>query len=371
MKLEKIDEGIIFGSNAPKAGDKSGYMPFFCPMDDGRLLVAQTIGSHFDAPDSHVFLLTSTDGKTFTPSEKPIANFVDEPYNITECFKVTNAGGDHVVAVGYGFIMNRGEGVGPGNAATGGLLDTPVLFQESFDGGKTWSVTRRIPTVWGEHTEASAPIVILPNGDYVTPIAAMPDWEGGYASPLCGRLLRSRDGGKTWSDSTVTMNFGPDTTVWEQRLCVTDTGKLVDIAWVENLRTGTLYNNRIAVSTDNGETFGEPIDTGVHGQASCVCPLKGDRILTIHSMRKDVDRYGVKVCIANLENGFEIEDSFYAWEPNFAMKKVEGMNEVFSMMRFGQPSMVRLDDGTFLYCQWLMENDVCRTIWQKYRLTEE
>ncbi len=30
MRLCKIDEGIIYGSNKPKQGDKSSYMPYLC-----------------------------------------------------------------------------------------------------------------------------------------------------------------------------------------------------------------------------------------------------------------------------------------------------------------------------------------------------
>lgn len=369
MKLRKLGEGIIYGSNAPKAGDKSSYMPYFCELDDGTLLVATSIGSCFDSPDSKTFILRSTDGgRTYAVPAKCPFDFSDEAYPTEGSMKVASVGGDHVVAIGYGFVRNHGD-AGPANVETNGLLDCPAFFAESFDGGRTFTKARRVDSVWGPHVEASAPLTMLPNGDYITPIAAMQDWEGNFTAPLCGRLLRSTDGGKTWNDDTVIMDFGPDTTCWEQRICVTDSGKIVDIAWVENLKTGELHNNQAAISEDGGKTFGAPIDTGVRGQASGICALGGERVLTLHSMRRHVERFGVQACIVNLENGkWEVEHSEYIWEPQFAMTQTTGNLGVFSMLRFGQPSAVRLHDGTILYTQWLMENDVCRTIWQRFAL---
>lgn len=299
MKFSKIGEGIIFGSENPKQGDLSSYMPYFCELNDS-LLVATLIGSYFDAPDAQTHIL------------------------------------------------------------------------KSLDGGKTFTKPCRVNSAWGYHTEASAPLSILLNGDYVTAIGGMPDWNGKYLTPMCGRLLRSSDNGATWNDDTVIMGFGPDTAVWEQRIAVTDSGKIVDIAWVENLKTGELHNNQAAISTDNGKTFSAPIDTGIKGQATGICALGGERVLVLHSMRKDVDRYGVKACIVNLENNkWEIEYSDYIWEPNFEMTKTTGNLEVFSMLRFGQPSAVKLKDGTILFTMWLMENDVCRTIWQRFKLEDQ
>lgn len=376
MKLRKLDEGIIYGKEKPQKGDLSGYMSYFCPMEDGTLLATNVIGDYFDAPGAKTYVLRSTDGgKSFQLSGKEDFDFskleaeLGAPINAS--MKIATDGGDHVIAIGYGFVMNKGEGVGPANVETNGLLDCPVVFAESFDGGKTFAPCRYVPTNWGPHAEASAPLYVLPNGDYVTAIAAMQNWEGEFTAPMCGRLLRSADKGKTWNDDTVIMDFGPDTTAWEQRLAITDSGKIVDIAWVENLKTGQLHNNQVAISSDNGRSFGPAIDTGIRGQAACVCSLGGEKILSLHSMRKHVDRFGVLACVVDVSDGkWNIEHSEYIWEPAFAMTQTQGNLGVFNMLRFGQPSAVRLSDGTILYTQWLMENEVCRTIWARFALEE-
>ena len=334
MKLRIIDKGILFGTENPKKGDRSGYMPYFCQMEDGKLLAVNIIGSYFDAPDVRTHILESEDGMCFQASEYSPFDMseMEKAFGgpVSDAVKIATDGGEHVIAVGYGFAHNKGEDVGLANAETGGLLDCPAFFAESFDGGKTFTPSKTIDSHWGYHTEASAPLYVLKNGDYITPIAPMPDWEGCYKNPIHGRLLRSTDKGKTWNDDTVTMDFGPDTTVWEQRLAITDSGKIVDVAWNENLKTGEIYNNHIAISTDNGKTFGPAIDTGIKGQATGICALGGEKVLTLHSMRKNVDRYGVLACIANVANGkWEVEHTEYIWEPRFAMTKVDGSLGVF------------------------------------------
>ncbi len=370
MRLCKIDEGIIYGSNKPKQGDKSSYMPYLCEMDDGILLAATTIASYFDAPDAQTHVMKSVDGgKSFKDCGSPFV-FSDEEFPVDGLMKISSAGGNHILAVGYGFVHNKGD-LGPANVEANGLLDCPAFFAESFDGGKTFTPCRRLATAWGAHTEASAPMTVLSNGDYITPISAMQNWEGEFTSPMCGRLLRSGDKGKTWRDDTKTMDFGEHTTVWEQRLAVTESGKIVVVAWNENLKTEELYNNHAVISTDDGKTFGAPIDTGIRGQATGICAIGGERVLVLHSMRKHVERFGVQACIVNLkDNKWEIEYSDYIWEPEFTMTKTSKNLGVFSMLRFGQPSAILLKDGTILYTQWLMENEVCRTIWKRFKIEE-
>lgn len=374
MNIRILDQGILYGSENPQKGDLSGHMPYFCQLRDGTILAANTIGKCFDAPDATTYILRSDDdGKTYQVSET-------SPFDFSEAekffgapalgtMKIATDGGEHVIAIGYGFVRNHGEDVGPANVETGGLLDCPVFFAESFDGGKSFGPCKLINSHWGYHTEASAPLSVLSNGDYVTPIAAMPNWEGSYTAPMHGRLLRSQDQGKTWSDDAVTMDFGPDVTVWEQRLAITDSGKIVDVAWVENLKTGELHNNHAAISEDNGKSFGPAMNTGVKGQATGICSLGGEYVLTLHSMRKHVDRFGVQACVVDVSDGkWDVKHTQYLWEPRFAMTKTSGNLGVFDMLRFGQPSAIRLQDGTVLYTQWLMENDVCRTIWIRLRV---
>ena len=44
------------------------------------------------------------------------------------------------------------------------------------------------------------------------------------------------------------------------------------------------------------------------------------------------------------------------------------MAEIFSFLKFGQPSAIKLSDGTFLMCHWVCEDGVYKTIATKFEL---
>lgn len=366
MKLEKIDEGIVYENKLPQLRSRHSYFPAACERDDGVILVSHVIGEAFESVDLTTYVSISSDlGRHFTLIEQPLADLSDVPVPVSDSFKLTNAGGQHLLAFGYGLIRSNPE-LPIGNSETGGLLDSQVLFMESFDGGLTFSKPLHINTTWGDHAEASAPLTILPNGDYVAPIAPFPKWDGTMTGKNCGRLIRSSDKGKNWHDQSVTMDLGDDISVWEQRLCRLDQDTLVVIAWNENLANGGRLNNHYAISHDRGLTFAGPFDTGVGGQAASVCSIGGNRLVAFHSMRREGDKQGVLACIVNLKHDrWEVEETAMIWMPSSRIVKDTGMADVFSMLKFGQPSAILLSDGTLFYTQWVIENNQGRTIWMR------
>ena len=53
-----------------------------------------------------------------------------------------------------------------------------MSFSVSCDGGKTWSKPHILKSSFGTHIEASAPVTVLKNGSYVTPVTNFPSWDG-------------------------------------------------------------------------------------------------------------------------------------------------------------------------------------------------
>ena len=97
-----------------------------------------------------------------------------------------------------------------------------------------------IDCTWGPHVEASAPVTVLKNGDWITPITVFPDWNGNLTGKLCGRALISNDKGNTWSDSSICMDFGDKKiTCYEQRMCQLESGIIICIGCYSR----TIHNN--------------------------------------------------------------------------------------------------------------------------------
>jgi hypothetical protein len=257
-----------------------------------------------------------------------------------------------------------------GNPENGGTLDDFVFWSVSEDGGKTWNGMNKIDCAWGPHVEASAPITVLKDGTWITPITGFPDWDGKMHGTLCGRALRSEDCGKTWNDDAVCMDFGDDaTTCYEQRMCQLDSGTIVCIGWNENVKTGERRTNHYTASYDNGKTWTEPVSTGIMGQASSVCAIGGEKLLSLHAVRRDTDHPGIYACIIDFsDKKWNIIDKEIVWKPDFAIKKDEKMAEIFSFLKFGQPGAIRLSDGDILMSHWFAKDGQYKTVVTRIRL---
>lgn len=360
--MKALDLNIIYENPLPQLRSRQAAFPNICQLPDGSLLAAFQIGEAFESVDGASYTSRSTDGgKTWTPPKKMFDHDqFGRPFS--DGCKVTLLPDGRVVALGYAYFRDDPE-LPVGNPATGGLLDDFVFYSISEDNGETWSKLTMVDCSWGPHVEASAPLYVLQDGTWITPITGFPAWDGHMTGPMCGRALRSCDGGKTWSDASVCMDFGAAITCYELRMCQLESGAVVCIGWNENTETGERLNNHYTVSYDNGVTWSEPVTTGIQGQASSLCPLGGDKLLAIHAVRRDTDRPGVYGYVVDFsEKTWKIEEEILLWEPATPMVKDTKMAEIFSFVKFGQPIAIKLSDGSLMLSFWYAQEGQYKTV---------
>ena len=340
----------IYDNPLPQLKSRQSYFPNLCETDDGKLLCCFTIGEAMEAVDCCQYISESSDnGETWS---EPRLIFAPGDIPENDAVKLTNIGGGRIMAFGYRFI--REDPSKPqGNPETGGLLPDEVFYSVSEDGGKTFGEKIHVPEHWNGHTEASGELKRLKNGALAAPITGFPQWDGTWAGRNCGRLLVTEDEGKTWNDDTVCMEFpGDNVTCYEQRICVLESGTIVNIGWNEDVKEGKRLPNHITYSDDNGKTFSAPIDTGIMGQASSVCALGGEKFIAIVSRRRDTDEPGVYGYVVDFSGKtFNVTDEAKLWGPEI-MTRAGGMAEIFAFLKFGQPSLFVTKAGRKFLLFW-------------------
>ncbi len=368
-KIKVIHSSFIYDNSLPQLRSIQSAFPFLCALSDGTILAAHQMGEAFESVDGTSVYSKSTDGgKTWS---KPVKMFDKSKQAIptSDCLKVSKVGENTLVGIGYE-IDRRNTEIPIANPETGGWPDDEVYFTVSEDNGETWSARKTIPCAWGPHVEASAPITLLKDGSWATPITGFPAWDGTMTKPRDGRLLRSFDKGKTWNDDVLCMAFeNKNLTCYEQRMCQLEDGTIVVIGWNEDTVTGELLNNHYTVSTDNGKTFSAPRDTGIHGQTASVCALGGNKLLALHSLRRDTDTPGILACIVEVVNGeWKILEKEMVWTPDTPIIRKAGMATVFAFLKFGQPGAILLSDGDILMSHWMCEEGRYKTVCTRIRL---
>lgn len=360
--MKALDTTFIYDNPLPQLRSRHSAFPYICELADGTLLGSHWLGEAFESVDCTAYISTSKDkGKTWSEPRRMFNSKIDGLTTSDSC-KLTRIGEHKLIALGYACVRNNPD-LPLANPETGGLVDSLVFFSISEDDGKTWSERKEIKCFWGRHVEASAPITVLADGSWATPITGFDDWEGNPTGAKQGRILRSYDEGKTWSDDVICMDFGTDDiTCFEQRMCQLENGSIIVISWNENVKTGERYNNHYSISTDNGKTFSKPIDTGILGQASSVCAIGGNKLLSIHAFRRDTDTPGIYGCIVDMSDGkWNILEKQLLWVPQTPIFKETNMAEIFSFLKFGQPAAIKLQDGTILMTHWCCENGQYKT----------
>ncbi len=319
--------------------------------------------THIDPTARDVFITSPDGGRTFDPTLHTIVD--DEMSDQDPCVNVLSDG--RVIVTYFRWdLCPAGKGPekwGEANFRSFGrtLWDKYDCYTDgasysiSDDNGATW---RHYPTLKMEGLPESGGvrgnIVELPSGELLMPFYG--SLRAGELS-RCG-LIRSGDRGETWQ-YLCDMAYDPQgvKTFLEPGLYRTPKGKLVGL-----FRTQTDYrlpgvrfddtylNLHIAVSTDDGRTFG-PVEEipGLWGSSPFhALRLADGRVLLTYGYRRKPFGIRARVCDAELERIADSEE---------LILRDDGLNG-----DLGYPNSVLLDDGTALVAYYISGPDGIRTI---------
>lgn len=361
-----IDHHVVYDNPSPHIRSRHGYFPGLVRLPSGDLLALFAMGEAMDAANLTTMVSRSRDqGRTWELEgplhEKDAAHRFD-----ADNMKPTALSDGTIIATGYRF--HRSDPDAPiVNPETDGLREGDNLVSFSHDEGHTWSRPRVIPRTRPELVEASGPSIQLRDGTILAAGSLFPMWDGTHPSGHIGVLLRSRDMGETWNDQTVFFRdpeerFMPS----EPRLCEMQDGRIVSLCWTTDHLARENLANHVTVSHDGGVSWSEAIDTGIPAQASNLMHLGGDRLLTIHCHREG--EVGLFVRIVDFANDeWRTVEECDIWD-NAVSSEVASYAEMALKLKFGQASLLRLDNGDILGTHWAVEDGQGRILTHRLRV---
>jgi len=355
--IEKIDEHTIYENPLPQLRSRHAMFPGLVQLPSGELIALFVLGEAFESVDSRTVISRSRDlGKSwqFEGELYDMARLnLDHP--VSECLKPTLLKDGSLIAIGYR-CHRQDPDLPIGNPQTRGILPGDDMVSFSKNDGSTWSIPRIIEHGYPELLEASAPCIELSSGDILETSAPFKAWDGSNPTGQIGILLRSTNKGKTWDASGrfLTATDKP-ITPWESRICEMQPGRLVVIFWAFDMAANKHLPNQVVVSHDDGHTWSKPIDTGHMGQASNLMWLGDEQLLTIHAHR--AGKVGLYVRLIDFKNDkWKVAEETVIWGKAPAQDTSKSIIEQFAGLKFGQPSLLRLNNGQILATHWCVEN---------------
>ena len=354
----KVTEDInIYDNPIPHVHSRHGTFPDLLELPSGELLALFVRGEAFESPDCTTMISRSQDSGKSWQLQGPLHDkSTAVGFETSDCMKATLLKDGRLIAIGYRFHRHDLE-QGISIEKTGGILPGDDIVAFSEDEGKTWTIPQIIPQSTPELQEISGPCIQTRSGDLlaVAGLYKMPD--GSNPSGQFGVLLRSNNQGKTWDDRGRFFEMpGNQVTAWESRICEMQEGRLVAITWAYDLSAAKHLPNHVVVSHDNGTSWSDPINTGHLAQASNLMWLNDELLLTIHCHREGELGVCVRIIDFSGDRWNPLEEKFiWSARNSDATKSGQMIHKMFHSLRFGQPSLLRLKDETFLATYWAIE----------------
>ncbi len=348
--MKRLSAFSIYANPAPLLVSRQALFPGIVGLADGRLLMLFSIGQAFDAADMRSFVSFSGDeGATWTEPRRLYHGESDPPEQ--QSFKPLQLRDGRLLATGY--VFERPDPMQPiVDPVTLALPRLVPKMAVSTDAGASWSRPAPIRLDGEPPLELSGPATELPGGRI---IAATSPFHLG-ATGHSGWIVASDDGGASWFKLTEFFRAPhADIHAWECRLVAWSEGRVAVLWWAYDHTRGINLNNHIAFSSDGGATFGPAIDTGVPGQSSSLIHLDGDTLLTIHAQREaDAGLVVRRVDVAG--DRFAILEALELFADPAMGSTTADMKQQFGDLKFGQPSLLPLNDRECLAYCWAFEN---------------
>lgn len=367
--LRVLGSGLIYRNPMPHVRSVHAYFPSVASLPNGEMLATLCLAQAFEATDLHTYVARSTDdGETWTLEGRLYPGTPDRLTTDSSRLTVLPEG----EAVVYLVRHDRTEHPDAGftNEANLGFVPTELLLLRSQDGGHTWSPPKPLtPPLVGPSFELCSPVTVLRDGRWLLPTATWRDWDGYCPNGMRTIAFVSHDQGRTWPEF-LDLYGGPDGEViyFESKVVELADGRLLGAAWAYDESAATDRPNHFVVSADGGKTWTPPTSTGLRGQTGTPFALPDGRLLYVY---RRIDRPGLWGVVARIEGTrwiTESETPLWGYQAAGLTAHSENMAQNFQVLRFGAPCINRTPGGDIFVAFWCVEDCVSNIRWFRLRL---
>lgn len=369
--IQYIQHHVVYENPLPQLRSRHGYFPAVAQLPSGELLAMIAIGEAFESVDLTTYVYRSADRGLTWELQGPLYDKSVDAYPTSDCLKPLVLRNGTLVALGYRFDRQDPE-LPIAIPNTEGILPGDDIVSYSTDDGRTWTVPKVIPRSTIELIEIPHNPIQLQSGNLVASGGLFKTPEGQFPSGQFGVLLRSQDDGKTWDDRVCFFEMAQrSVSAYESNICEMQPGRLVTLCWAHDAMAGQDYPNQVTVSHDDGHTWSNPIDTGHVAQSPYLIYLGGERLLTIHSHRGQDPGLFVRVVDFSNDNWNVLaERNIWGAFLGQQIKTQQRFHEMMKRIRFGNPSLLQLDNGEILAFHWAVDDGQGKILSHRLRIGE-
>ena len=376
--LRIIDRGVMV---AGQEGTDRAVLTFptVTVLDVDRLVATFRAGSTKDGDDEDVFLVRSSDGgQTWSEPERAFpAWIVDDVRGTGKVVYLTPLGDGRVVAAALWIDREAHPGRPLFDPDTEGCLPMAVLLSESVDGCRTWSSWTRVelPDDVGPPSLTS-PLLRFHDGSLGLSIETNKTYEDAGPWPQRAVLVRSVDGGLTWSaPSVIAVDPTGRRFNWDLRIAVGPDGACASFAWTYDTQPGEFLAIHRRVSLDHGRGWSDREALGIRDQPARPAVLGDGRVVLAY-----VDRFGSgtvrAVAAPALAARFAVDTPVEIHRQERRSEAVPsgsdetGLGALSSPWSFGLPFACALPDGDVLVVHYAGDESTTDIHWVRLRLPE-
>ncbi len=360
-EVEVLDTGLIYRNPKPHVRAEHAIFPSLARAG-GEIVATFALAEAFEAVNMHTHVARSGDGGETWQYEGPLYRRRELT---SDSARVSAVGEGRLVALVNECDRSEHPAEGLANPENLGFVPTQFYLLRSADGGHTWSPPAPIdPPLVGPSFELCSPIVPLSDGRWLLPTSTWRGWDGSEPNGMKMVALVSHDEGATWQ-TYVDVMADPEGSViyWESKIVEVSSGRLVAVAWAYDESAGEDLPNQYAVSDDGGRTWTSPRSTGLQGQTMDVLALQPDRLLVVY---RRMDVAGLWAAIVDLDDGqwrTLVQTPLWGAEVEGLTGDSGEMVTNFNVLRFGAPCMITLAGGEILVAFWCYEECVSNIRW--------